>query len=115
MSSGRYTNRVKRFNRSEVYNELRARRGVKQIKQYLTQQIHKLTPGERSRITTVRHVWKTGDRFYKLAYQYYNEPEYWWIIGWYNQLPTENHVNLGQVILIPFPADMLASKYSVIK
>jgi len=114
MPSGRYTNRITRFNRAQVYDDLRHRRGAKQIKQYLTQQLHTLTAAERSQITTVQHIWTTGDRFYKLAHQYYSDSEYWWIIGWYNQLPTENHVKLGQVIMIPFPPDRLASMYSSI-
>ena len=115
MASGRYNNRVTRFNRSEIYEELRKERGVKQINQYLTQRIHTLTQDELSRITTVQHVWKTGDRFYKLAYQYYKNTEYWWIIAWFNQRPTENHVNLGDILYIPFPPEQLASLYSKTK
>ena len=111
MASGRYDNRVKRFNRAELYFELLQKRGVKQIHQYLTPQLHTLSASERAGITTTKHIWKTGDRFYKLAHQYYGDVEYWWIIPWYNQLPTENHVPLGQVLYIPFPAEMLASKY----
>ena len=112
MSSGRYNNRQKRFNNSELYYEILSKRGVKQIRQYLTPEIKTLTAAERSHITTVQHIWKTGDRFYKLAHKYYGNPEYWWIIPWYNQMPTENHVNLGQIILIPFPPEMLASRYT---
>tara|TARA_R110002020_G_scaffold266973_1_gene482039 strand:+ start:817 stop:1167 length:351 start_codon:yes stop_codon:yes gene_type:complete len=112
MASGRYDNRVIRFNRSDIYEDLRRKRGVKQLKQYLTQQLGKLSPEDRSEITTIQHVWKTGDRFYKLAHQYYNFSEYWWVIAWYNQKPTENHINIGDVIFIPFPPDLLASLYS---
>jgi len=115
MASGRYNNRVLRFNRSDLYAELRQKRGVKQIQQYLTQRIHKLTGGELSQLSTQQHVWKTGDRYYKLAFQYYSNTEYWWIIAWYNQRPTENHVNVGDVIFIPFPPELLASLYSKVK
>ena len=103
MPSGRYTNRITRFNRAEVYDELRTRRGAKQIKQYLTQQLHTLTAGERAQITTVQHVWTTGDRFYKLAHKYYGNTKYWWVIAWYNKKPTESHVELGETLKIPFP------------
>jgi len=112
MSSGRYDNREERFNEAELYYEILSKRGVKRVKQYLTPEIHTLTVTERKNLTTIQHVWKTGDRFYKLAHKYYGEPEYWWIIPWYNQMPTENHVNLGQIILIPFPPERLASLYT---
>ena len=111
MASGRYNNRAQRFNRSELYFELLQKRGVKQIYQYLTPRLHTLSAAERAGYKTIQHVWKTGDRFYKLAHQYYSEPEYWWIIPWFNQMPTENHVKLGQILFIPFPPERLASKY----
>jgi len=53
----------------------------------------------------VDHVWKLGDRFYKLAHKYYSNAEMWWVIAWYNQTPTESHVSPGQLIQIPLPLD----------
>ena len=40
-------------------------------------------------------MWKLGDRFYKLADQYYGDPTLWWIIAWYNRMPTESHAEGG--------------------
>jgi len=111
MASGRYNSRVKRFNRSEIYEELRAERGVNQIQQYLTQRIYKITEEDRASMATIRHIWETGDRYWKLAARYYKNPDYWWIIAWYNQKPTENHVKRGDVLLIPTPPERLAAKY----
>ena len=112
MSSGRYNIRVKRFNRSELYEDLRAERGVNQIQQYLTPRIYKITLADRNAIATTRHVWASGDRFWKLAARYYHNPDYWWIIAWFNQRPTENHVRRGEVLLIPSPPEQLAAKYA---
>ena len=35
-------------------------------------------------LNVVDHIWKTGDRYYKLADQYYKDPSLWWIIAWFN-------------------------------
>jgi len=51
----------------------------------------------------INHFWSMGDRYYKLAQEYYGEPEYWWVIAWFNRKPTEHHVELGDLIKIPTP------------
>ena len=54
-------------------------------------------------VAFVRHIWKSGDRFFKLASRHYGDPELWWVIAWFNKIPTESHAKKGQVILIPKP------------
>jgi len=49
------------------------------------------------------HIWRLGSRYYKLAFQYYGDPQYWWVIAWFNKKPTEQHVALGDLIKIPLP------------
>jgi hypothetical protein len=56
---------------------------------------------ERINLATDTHVWKYGDRFYKLAHTYYNDSQLWWIIAWYNGYPTEANVKVGDVLDIP--------------
>ena len=46
MASGRYNTKVQRFNRAEIYKDLRKRRGVNQIQQYLTQHNYLISLGE---------------------------------------------------------------------
>lgn len=46
-------------------------------------------------------VWSLGDKMYKLAYEHYGSTAYWWVIAWYNNKPTDAHINLGEVIMIP--------------
>ena len=53
------------------------------------------------------HIWKTGDRYYKLAAAYYGRPQLWWVIALYNQKPTEGHLKIGDVIKIPTSLDLL--------
>ena len=53
------------------------------------------------------HLWTLGDRYYKLAYTHYQEPEYWWVIAWFNQKPTEAHVSVGETVYIPMPLEAI--------
>jgi len=58
-------------------------------------------------------VWSLGDRFYKLASTYYNSPQYWWVIAYYNKKPTEQHVKLGDIIEIPLPLDRVLTSFGL--
>jgi nucleoid-associated protein YgaU len=61
----------------------------------------------------IGHVWKAGDRFFKLADEYYGRSEYWWVIAWFNQAPTEAHVETGDNIEIPKPLDRVLALMEV--
>ena len=56
--------------------------------QYSTPSFKRLSASQRRTLNEVRHVWKTGDRYYKLAATYYGRPELWWAIALYNEKPT---------------------------
>ncbi len=56
---------------------------------------------DRAATPTVTHVWSYGDRYYKLAAQYYGTPQYWWVIAWWNGRPTEASLQNGVALQIP--------------
>ena len=89
------------INDTDFYRELRERRGVKQIEQFTTPRLRHPTVADRVRIKTSTHIWKYGDRFYNLAHQYYGDTRYWWVIAWWNGVPTEAEANTGDVFEIP--------------
>jgi len=97
----RYINDKTLINSSEYYEPLRKERGVKQIKQYATVIMHQPTVAQRAALLTAPHIWTYGDRFYKLASQYYGDARLWWVIAWYNGRPTEVDIHPGQTIRIP--------------
>jgi hypothetical protein len=101
----RYRNRSVFANSDDLYDELLEARGVERIQQYVTADNIDLT--KISDIKTIPHAWKTGDRYFKLANQYYGRPELWWIIALYNKAPTESLLKRGNVILIPTPVEQL--------
>ena len=77
------------------------RRGQKIIHHYETPSLSNPTFSQRVHIETSPHIWKYGDRFYKLADQYYGDSRYWWVIAWYNARPTEASISNGDVLEIP--------------
>ena len=88
-------------NDSEYYKELYERRGLKKITHFPTARLKHPTVTERANINTVGHVWVYGDRFYKLAHQYYGDVRFWWVIAWWNGYPTEVSVQTGDFLDIP--------------
>ncbi|MAG25201.1 hypothetical protein CMI47_06440 [Candidatus Pacearchaeota archaeon] len=97
----RYTNKKKLINASEYYEPLRKGRGLRAIEQYATIIMKYPTVRERAKLMSNTHIWKYGDRYYKLAHQYYGDSRLWWIIAWYNARPTEVDISFGDVIRIP--------------
>ena len=100
---GRYSNRRIITNDSEVYDELRDKRKIKIIQHYNSANLRHPAVYDRSLVNLTPHVWTAGDRFYRLADQFYGEAGLWWIIAWFNTAPTEAHMSPGEVIHIPTP------------
>ena len=85
--------------------DLLEEKGIERIQQYTTVSSIDLTKIEGVR--TINHVWKTGDRYFKLANQYYGRPELWWIIALYNKKPTEGSLKRGDLVFVPTPVETL--------
>tara|TARA_R110000851_G_scaffold53504_8_gene126902 strand:- start:577 stop:924 length:348 start_codon:yes stop_codon:yes gene_type:complete len=60
----------------------------------------------RKDLTHIQRIYKMGDRLYKFAYEYYGDVDYWWIIAWYNNKPTDTHFNIGDIVYIPRELDV---------
>ena len=97
----RYTNITRTNNDSDFYSPLAQKRGLKSIRQMQTVVIKNPEIFERVSLNTDTYIWKYSDRFYKLAFTYYNDPQLWWVIAWYNGYPTEANVKVGDVLDIP--------------
>jgi|10_taG_2_1085330.scaffolds.fasta_scaffold16165_2 hypothetical protein len=102
----RYTNRTIFINKDESYRKIMKDRGIKQVRQYDTARFRYPTIEEISQLDSIPHVWKAGDRYYKLAYEHYADASLWWLIAWYNKKPIEGDLKLGDVIYIPMPVNL---------
>ena len=78
-------------------------RDVKYFRQYESPNFRYPTVSEMKELTIQKHVWKAGDKYYKLAHEHYGESSLWWVIAWFNKAPTESHVKIGSVVSIPKP------------
>ena len=88
-------------NKEQSTEIARRMRNLQKIVHYGTSVLYHPDVFDRSSLNTDTHIWKYGDRFYKLAFTYYNDPKLWWIIAWYNGYPTEASIKIGDVLDIP--------------
>jgi hypothetical protein len=101
----RYYNQSIFINNNPAYKRYLKGRGKTDIRQYDTPKFTHPTADDLANFSEITHIWGVQDRFYKLANEYYNDPTMWWVIGLYNQKPTEFHLSPGDVIYIPTPLD----------
>ncbi len=110
----RYYNFKLLNNSSEYYRFLRQERNnLKNIVQYETPTLYHPDILERANLQTTTHIWVLGDRYYKLANQYYGDPSLWWIIAWYNGRPTEADAFPGDLLTIPLDASAVLTVLGV--
>lgn len=98
---GRYTKTDILSNSLEYYDYLRKKRNIRRAVQYATPILSNPTVSQRAALLTETHIWKFGNRYYNLAAKYYGDVRYWWVIAWYNGMPTEVDIRPGDVIEIP--------------
>lgn len=99
----RFNKRKVYANKSDLYHEFAEERDVSHFRQYESPNFRYPTAKEMREIKTIKHVWTSGDKFYKLAHQHYGDSSLWWVIAWFNKMPTESHAKLGMMISIPMP------------
>ena len=113
MPSSRYYSRPVVKNATDNIKDRLNNKKLRFIEHFSTPNMSHPSVEQASSIKTVSHVWKTGDRYYKLANQYYGHSEQWWVIAWFNKKPTEAHLTLGDVIQIPYPLEKVVAAYNI--
>ena len=107
----RYDRRKVFLNDNKLYEKTMEERNVNFIRHYATAEFDFPTIQEIKNLTKVRHIWRTGDRYFKLAIEYYNSAQYWWVIALFNQKPTEADLKVGDLIYIPLPLQDILRYY----
>ena len=85
------------------YSKFLDKRGRFSIRQYTTPLMKKINYSDLEHLNVVAHIWSVGDKYYKLAHQYYGNSTVWWVIAHLNQKPTESHCKLGDTIRVYMP------------
>ena len=109
----RYDIREKIFNDYDSYKALRKKRDVSMITHYSTPKLPFPTEEQEDLLEIIEHIWKLGDRYYKLAYEFYGDSSLWWVIAWFNKKPTEGHLQKGDIVEIPFPLESVLEYYDI--
>ena len=109
----RYQNRELIINDLDQYQDKFAKRNRSFIAMYSSPDFKDLSLEDLSTINTFPYRWTLGDKFYKLAAEFYGNPELWWVIAWFNQKPTDSHARQGDLIYIPTPIDEVLSKLEI--
>ena len=109
----RYLNRPTVINDLDRYKPMLKERGLKYAKIFTTPVLSHPTKADIANLNIIAHRWKIGDKYHKLAHQYYDNSEMWWVIAWFNQAPTEAHLSLGQIVYIPTPVGDVLDYYGV--
>mgnify|MGYP001235342140 CR=1 FL=1 len=107
----RYDNRTTYMNTKKLFDPQFKAREVDGIRHYGTPDLKHLTIEQIKNLEVQNVIWKAGDKLYKLAHEYYNNPELWWVIAWFNRKPTDAHYKAGDVVYIPGPIQTVLSYY----
>jgi hypothetical protein len=109
MAVSRYRNRavINNTNLDYIFSDILRKRGAKMMRQYDTAHLPFPTVGEILQLDIITQVWTVGEKYFKLANAVYGDPEYWWIIAWYNQKPLETDFKPGDIVEIPTPLELV--------
>lgn len=96
------------------YFPLFERRGLTKIVQYKSGGLKFPSQEIVDKLTIHRRVWKRGDSFWKYASDFYDgRADLWWVIAFFNNAPTDAHMNIGHIVFIPTPLEMILQAYGV--
>ena len=105
MAKDRYETRPTVLNNNVVYKEILEARNVPFIEHYRTRLMRYPTVEQMQNLSIEKHIWSTGDKYWKFAESAYGDPSLWWVLAWFNKKPTESHFKTGDMILIPYPLE----------
>ena len=87
----------------EYYSKQLDARDVKQIRQYRPKPFGQIPDRVLRNLSVQQDTWSINTKLYKLSEKYYGAPDFWWVIGYFNNKPTDADWKPGDEILIPQP------------
>jgi hypothetical protein len=115
MSLSRYNKRevVTNISRDYAYSDIFRKRGLVTPMQYTIAEFKQLTQGEIMDLEIEEKLWTLGEKYFKLAHEFYGDPTYWWIIAWFNERPLESDFLPGEVVEIPTPLELILESLNI--
>ena len=91
---------------SKLREKVFSRMNVDEVIQTETLRLYELSEDDLATgFTFVERVIGIGDKMYKFSHEIYGDAQYWWLIAWFNNKPTDIHCKIGEVLYIPLPLD----------
>lgn len=103
----RYNGKFTLINSNYLYNKKFIDKGINFIEYHQVPDMKYPSANQISNLEISKHVWRSGDRLYKLSHKFYGDSQFWWVIAFYNQRPTESYYANGTEVLIPQPLDRI--------
>jgi len=97
-----------------TYSDIFKKRGLKSVENFATAELKYPTLSEIINLREEKVIWTVGTKYFKLAKEYYDDEQYWWVIAWYNLRPLETDFKPGDVVLIPLPLEDILTAYELI-
>ena len=101
------------INKNEMFKQISDRRILEEITILSANEFRPVSEEFKDSLSYYEHEWRRGDKFYKLAYDFYGNIDYWWIIPLFNNKPTEFHYKAGDMVLVPIEIELLLSEYGL--
>jgi len=101
--ASRYEDRLIAINKDERYKNIFRERRINFVRQYKSPSMQHIQPEDNISFNEIPVIWSREEAFWKISARLYGDPELWWVIAWYNLLPTDHHVAIGTEVLVPFP------------
>ena len=98
-------------NASKLYSSVLEERKVPWIHQYGTAKLGYPDEEAFKDLRVATHVWKQGDKFYKLSQEFYGSTQYWWIIPWFNHKPLESYYKYGDKVFVPLDLNVIITYF----
>jgi hypothetical protein len=111
MTISRYDERKIIVNGSNSYvlSDIFKSRDASKITQFTTPELKYPDPSTLKNIKRHNRIWGTGSKYFKLAHEFYGDPQYWWVIAWFNLRPLESSFRAGDTVVIPTPLETVLS------
>ena len=115
MALSRYNRRkvIKNVSLDYAYSDIYRDRGLVTPRQFASPNFPPLTVGQIANLQIETKMWTIGEKYFKLAHEFYGEAEYWWVIAWFNQKPLETDFTPGDVVQIPLPLEQVLEYYNI--
>jgi len=93
-----YKDTITSNNDDNLYEKVAEDRGIKRLIQHRTKIFDEI---DLSTLVYNKYIWKKDDNLFKVANRFFPNRNYWWIIAYVNNKPTDAHFEIGDEVLIP--------------